>query len=222
MKSGILVRRRTPYSRVKIASISRGEVIQEQEGRWRLLTPDDRFLFRVWIMGFITDKIVDDDRISLSVDDGSGVVRVIGLDEKFNEFQRWDRIEVLGAISVSPTEDGVDVTVTPDIVTRITDDNWFLVHRLKILENRKVTRVDTVRSAVVGGIELTGVVSIEDLKAKLKQAVKRLDAGSGVRYDQLVAEFPKIDEEQISAALTELLDSGEFFEPNPSVYSYIE
>ncbi|MFW9778799.1 MAG: hypothetical protein ACFFE8_08095 [Candidatus Heimdallarchaeota archaeon] len=216
------MKQRTPYSRVRIESISRGEVIQEQEGRWRLLTPDDRFLFRVWIMGIITDKTVDDDRVTLSIDDGSGVVRVIALDGRFDEFQRWDRVEVLGAITVSPVEDEVDVTITPDIVTRITDDNWFLVHRLKILENRKVTTVDTVRSAVVGGIELTGAVSIEDLKAKLKQAVKRLDAGSGVGYDQLIAEFPKIDEEQISAALSELLDSGEFFEPNPSVYSYIE
>lgn len=216
------MRRRTPYSRVRIASISRGEILQEQEGRWRILTPDDRFLFRIWIMGIITKKIVEDEQITLSVDDGSGVVKIKGLDSKLSEFQPWDRVEVLGTIAVSPTEDEVDVTVTPDIITRTTDDNWFLVHRLKILQHRKTTKTGTVRSAVVGGIELTGAVSIEDLKEKLKQTVKRLDAGSGVKYDQLVGEFPAIDEEQISEALTVLLDSGEFFEPIPGVFSFID
>ena len=75
-----------------------------------------------------------------------------------------------------------------------------------------------LESASVAGVEL-GFASLEDLKIKLKETVKKLDTGKGVTYDQLVKTFPNIEEVQIDEAITELLESGEFFEPKTGIYS---
>ena len=51
------------------------------------------------------------------------------------------------------------------------------------------------------------------------KTVRELDTGKGVSYDQLVTAYSDIEEEQIDGAITELLESGEFFEPRAGVYS---
>jgi uncharacterized protein (DUF433 family) len=89
---------------------------------------------------------------------------------------------------------------------------------LKIVQQLQHGASIEVESAKVGGLEL-GIASIKDLKTKLRKVVKKLDKGSGVSYDQLVNKFPNVDEVQIDEAITELLESGEFFEPKAGVYS---
>ena len=156
--------------------------------------------------------------MGLKVEDGSGEIITKTWDGRLDRFHKWDKIEVLGQIQISERDESIDVFLTPDIVQSITDDNWFLVHRLKIVQQLRRANSIEVKSAAVGGVEL-GVASIEDLKIKLKKAVKKFDTGNGVTYDQLATSFPNINEVQIDAAITELLESGEFFEPKAGIYS---
>lgn len=97
-------------------------------------------------------------------------------------------------------------------------DNWIIYHRIKILQHQGMNSEVEVRSAKVEGIDL-GIASLEDLKIKLKNLVKQLDRGSGVTMDMITKKIPKIDESQIYEALTDLLESGEFFEPQVGTYS---
>ena len=156
--------------------------------------------------------------IGLKIEDGTGAIIVKAWDGQLEQFQKWDKIEVLGQIQISERDGNIDVFISPDIIQPITDDNWFLVHRLKIVQQLQHGALIEVESAKVEGLDL-GIASIEDLKIKLREAVRKLDKGNGVSYDQLVNKFSNVVETQIDEAITELLESGEFFEPKAGVYS---
>jgi RPA family protein len=184
-----------------------------------LITPNGENISRFWIAGIVTEKYTGDNNyVGLRVEDGTGVVTAKTWDGRLDHFQKWDKIEVLGQVQISERDENIDVFLSPDIIQSISDDNWFLVHRLKIIQQHQRGTSIEVKSAKIGGLEL-GIASFEDLKIKLRKAVKNLDKGNGVTYDQLVSLFPNVDEVQIDEAITELLESGEFFEPKAGVYS---
>ncbi len=213
------MKRRNPYKRMRIESVTRSELNKDNEDRWRLVTPSGNLISRIWIMGIVTEKYTGENNyVGLTVEDGSGCIVVKTWDGRLDKYNKWDKIEILGQVQISERVEEIDVFLTPDIVQSILDDNWFLVHRLKIIQQLRRAPYIKVKPATVGGVEL-GVASIEDLKIKLKESVKKFDTGEGVTYDQLVKNFPNIDEVQIDEAITELLESGEFFEPKTGIYS---
>lgn len=204
---------------MRIESVTRSELNKDNEDRWRLVTPSGNLISRIWIMGIVTEKYTGENNyVGLTVEDGSGCIVVKTWDGRLDKYNKWDKIEILGQVQISERVEEIDVFLTPDIVQSILDDNWFLVHRLKIIQQLRRAPYVKVKPATVGGVEL-GVASIEDLKIKLKESVKKFDTGEGVTYDQLVKNFPNIDEVQIDEAITELLESGEFFEPKTGIYS---
>jgi len=214
------MKRRSPYKRVKIRTITSAEVSRDNEERWRLIAVDGRSIFRVWIVGVITEKYSGTNNyVGVKIEDGSGAILAKSWDGYLESFSQWDKVEILGQIQISEQDETVDVFITPDIIENIEDDNWFIYHKLKIIQqSQHPDREISVKSAVVEGIDL-GVASLEDLKIKLKKLVKQLDQGNGVTMDEIVDKLPKIDESQIYDAITELLESGEFFEPQVGIYS---
>ena len=213
------MKRRSPYKRYRIETINRSEVTKDSEERWRLVSQEGNTIFRIWILGIVTEKYDGENQYTgLKVEDGSGVVRVKSWDGKLESINKWDKVEILGQIQISEQDESIDVFITPDIVELIADDNWNLYHRLKIVQNKNLKTDIQVRSAKVEGIDL-GVASLEDLKTKIQILVKQLDEGSGVTFEIITKKLPKIDESQIYEAITELLDSGEFFEPQSDTYS---
>lgn len=214
------MQRRSPYQRTKIEKISRSELVKDQEDRWRLSTPSGKSIFRVWIMGIVTEKYTGENNyIGLKIEDGTASIIIKSWEGKLDRYNQWDKIEVLGQVQISEKGEEIEVFLNPDIINPISDDNWFLVHRLKILKQlQKADMNNGIKPATISGVDI-GVVSIEDLKLKLIKTVRELDTGKGVSYDQLITSYPDIEEEQIDGAITELLESGEFFEPRAGFYS---
>ena len=214
------MQRRSPYQRTKIEKISRSELVKDQEDRWRLLTPSGKSIFRVWIMGIVTEKFTGENNyLGLKIEDGTACIIIKSWEGKLDRYNQWDKIEVLGQVQISEKGEEIEVFLNPDIINPISDDNWFLVHRLKIIKQlQKADMNNGIKPATISGVDI-GVVSIEDLKLKLIKTVRELDTGKGVSYDQLVTAYSDIEEEQIDGAITELLESGEFFEPRAGVYS---
>ncbi len=218
------MKRRNPYRRIRIERITKSELLKDQEDRWRLVTPSGENLFRIWVMGVVTQKFSGENNyIGLMVEDGSAGIITKSWDGKLDNYDQWDKVEVLGQIQISEKEDEIDVFLNPDIIHTISEDNWFLVHRLKIMQQVKETNTnDEVKPAKITGVDL-GIVSIDDLKTRLIAIVRDIDSGKGVSYDQIVKvylkKYPDIDEEQIDGAITDLLESGEFFEPRAGIYS---
>ncbi|MHA2304232.1 MAG: hypothetical protein ACXACU_02480 [Candidatus Hodarchaeales archaeon] len=214
------MKRRNPYRRIRIESLTRSELLKDQEDRWRLVTPSGKNLFRVWIMGVVTQKYSGENNyIGLMVEDGSAGIIAKSWDGKLDSYNQWDKVELLGQIQISEKDDEIDVFLNPELIHSISDDNWFLVHRLKIIQQLNEANMNVeMKNAKISGVDL-GIVSIDDLKTKLIDTVRNLDSGKGVSYDQIVKMYPNIDEEQIDSAITDLLESGEFFEPRAGIYS---
>jgi RPA family protein len=214
------LKRRNPYRRIRIESLTRSELLKDQEDRWRLVTPSGKNLFRVWIMGVVTQKYSGENNyIGLMVEDGSAGIIAKSWDGKLDSYNQWDKVELLGQIQISEKDDEIDVFLNPELIHSISDDNWFLVHRLKIIQQLNEANMNVeMKNAKISGVDL-GIVSIDDLKTKLIDTVRNLDSGKGVSYDQIVKMYPNIDEEQIDSAITDLLESGEFFEPRAGIYS---
>jgi RPA family protein len=214
------LKRRNPYRRIRIESLTRSELLKDQEDRWRLVTPSGENLFRVWIMGVVTQKYSGENNyIGLMVEDGSAGIIAKSWDGKLDSYNQWDHVEVLGQVQISEKDEEIDVFLNPELIHSISDDNWFLVHRLKTIQQLNEANMNVeMKNAKISGVDL-GIVSIDDLKTKLIDTVRNLDLGKGVSYDQIVKMYPNVDEEQIDSAITDLLESGEFFEPRAGIYS---
>lgn len=213
------MRRRAPYKRIKIEMINRADIKRDDEQRWRLISLNGNSIFRVWIVGIVTNKYEGENNyIGITIEDGSGAIRVKSWDGRLEDINEWDKLEVLGQIQISEQDELVEVFITPDIIEPITDDNWFIYHKLKIIQHDQKSDFEVeVQSAKMDGVDL-GIASLEDLKVQLKRIVKQLDKGSGVTMDMIMEKIPKVDESQIYDAITELLESGEFFEPQVGKY----
>ncbi|MHA1972220.1 MAG: hypothetical protein ACTSW1_04460 [Candidatus Hodarchaeales archaeon] len=214
--------KRKPYKRQRIETINQSELVKNEDGRWRVTTPNGQVLSRVWLMGIVSQTFSGENNYQgLVLEDGSGCIAVKSWNSSLKEISKWDKLEVLGNIKISELEDTIESYIVPDIISKITDDNWFLYHRLKIA---KVTRdsVIEMKSAKIRGIELgNGVVSFDELKKRIREIVKELDDGDGVALEQIKSKLKGIEEAQIEEAISELRDDGEFFEPRSEVYSYI-
>ncbi|MHA2175995.1 MAG: hypothetical protein ACXABI_14290 [Candidatus Hodarchaeales archaeon] len=214
------MKKRAPFQRISIGMINRSEVSKDNDSRWRLISHNGRPIFRVWLLGIVTGKIDGaNDYIGIHLEDGTGIITLKTWDNSLESISIWDKVEVLAQIQISEHEEKIEVFLTPDHVTHIFDDYWWIYHRLKIIQNENYIKLGReIKTAVVEGVDL-GVASLEDLKIKLKQLVKMIDKGNGVTMDLIIDELPLVDESQIYDAITELLESGEFFEPQVGTYS---
>ncbi len=205
---------------MRIEQINRAELNKDNEERWQLLDINRLSISRVWLMGIVTELQVGSNNYrGLKLEDGTGCIYIKSWDGMLEKYSEWSKIEVLGFVQISQSEEEIEAFIRPMIVNFIIDDNWFLVHRLRVIQ--EITGRQSypqVEEARVSGIEI-GVVSLEDLKVKLIEVVRDLDDGYGVSFSQIITVFADIEEEQIDMAITELLESGEFFEPKAGVYS---
>jgi len=152
------MKKRAPYKRYRIETINRSEVTKDSEERWRLVSQESNNIFRVWLLGIVTEKYEgENEYIGLKLEDGSGVVRIKSWDGKLMSINKWDKVEILGQIQISEQEENIDVFITPDIVELITDDNWIIYHRLEVIQNQGKNSEIEVRSAKVDGIDLGAI-----------------------------------------------------------------
>ena len=145
---------------MRIENITRSQPIKDDEERWKLVTPTGENIFRLWVTGIVTEKYTGDNNyVGLKVEDGTGTVVAKTWDGRLDQFNKWDKIEVLGQIQISERDENIDVFVSPDISRIISDDNWFLVHRLKIIQQLQsdtsvVTNLIALYKALGGGWDI--------------------------------------------------------------------
>lgn len=213
---------RQPYIRYKIQTLNQSVLVQEEE-YWRLKTLDEKIIFRVWLMGIVTYIFKGENNfVGLRMEDGTGAINLKSWDGRLDSISLWDKIEVLGSLRITTSEinEQVDVYIFPEVLSTITNDNWFTFHKTMLLKNEILNPIQGIKPATLDGISL-GVPSIEDLKKKIINLVKSLDDGNGVHYDKIVEGIAGVDETHIWDAVVELLQSGDFFTPKNKIYSYI-
>lgn len=191
---------------------------------------------RVQIVGTVVEKFKDDGGRfgSVTVDDGTESIqaRLFGDDMRIlDQVVPGDMVSVVGRMKNYNGEN----YVSPDFVRRIDDPNTEMLFKLEVLQilTEKKKTADDIRrlrdemsqdelkdyaSEKYGMNEevlraiLEGKSEEADYKPVILDMIGKLDTGDGVEIGNLL-ESAKLDESMIEGAISELLSSGEIYEP---------
>jgi RPA family protein len=201
-----------------------------------IVTPFGDKLARVRVMGAVTEKFQSDDGrfASITVDDGTGAVRarVFGTDSRLIESVfPGDLVAVGGKVKSYNGEN----YVAPEYVRRADDPNAETLFRLGLLESlidkkRSADDLRRVRDQMseeelvqyasekygMSQEELQGVLQSEaprvDNRPVVLEVIRSLDKGDGVEIAKIL-EASKLDESMAEAAINELIEGGDVYEP---------
>ncbi len=133
-------KKRLPSTRLTIEDIQEG-FYKESEGEFEpnyLLTENANRIYRAKVIGTVVEEPFlneDDDYANVRIDDGSGVLRVVGFrddTEFFKDLRKGDIIQAIGKIKEWEGRKQLNV----EALHEINDHNVWLMHRSKVLKNQ--------------------------------------------------------------------------------------
>jgi RPA family protein len=191
---------------------------------------------RANLLGVVTEKFLDEEQsyASITIDDGFSSLRVKAFAEQaklFESISPGDLILVVGRVKNYNEEN----YIAAEVVRKVADPNFAILHLAEVLEKlleRKRMRDDLLRvREEVSDEELreyakekyaideeTLRVVLEskkieaDYKPKILDVIEKLDDGSGVEVAKLL-QILNLPENVVESAITDLLSSGEIYEP---------
>lgn len=201
-----------------------------------IVTPMGERVGRARLVGTVVEKFQSDDGrfASVTVDDGTGAIRarVFENDLKMiSDFQLGDLVSVVGKVKSFRDE----TYIGPDFVRKLDDPNGETLFRLEMLRDMydRKKAADELRSMhdQMSEEELTEYamqkygVDSESLNAILQaksekvdhkplilDLISKLDTGDGAEIAKIL-EGAKLDESVTESAISELLESGDLYEP---------
>lgn len=212
-----------------------------------LITPFGERVSRVNIVANVTDKFISEDGNygTLTLDDGSSSLRtkLFGKGVKVLEkISKGDLVLVVGKIK----EYNGEIYINAEIVRKIEDPNFESLRKLEILRDLKLKKkmVEEIKELLdkLSEEELKGYVKMKfgldeealnvvrmnlrveeeaDFKPKIMEIIKSMDKGEGVEVSKIF-EIINLPERIVENAITELLNSGEIFEPRPGLLKRVE
>ena len=133
-------KKRLPSTRLSIKDIQDG-FYRESEGEFEpnyLLTRNAKKIYRAKVVGTVVEEPFfneNDDYANVRIDDGTGVLRVVGFrdDTKFfKDLKRGDMIQTIGKIKEWEGEKQMNL----EALHKVNDYNLWLMHRSKVLKTK--------------------------------------------------------------------------------------
>ncbi|MBI4894759.1 MAG: hypothetical protein HY833_03420 [Candidatus Aenigmarchaeota archaeon] len=224
---------------VRISDLLSGVFLQGDRETMRpntIVTPLGEQVGRARIVGAVVEKFQSDDGrfASVTVDDGTGAMRarVFESDLKMiSGFELGDLVSVVGKVKSFRDE----TYLAPDFVRRLEDPNSETLFRLEMLRDMydRKKAADEVRSMhdQMSEEELTEYAMQKygidaqslnvilqaksdrvDYRPLILDVISGLDKGEGAEIAKIL-EAAKLDESVAESAISELLESGDLYEP---------
>jgi len=191
---------------------------------------------RVHILGTIIGKWVSSSenestsnrtpQASITIDDSTETIRVrVWKDDikVFEDLQVGDIVDIIGRIREYETEK----YIAPEIIKKIENPNWELIHELDIIEFLSRLKSGTNLQKISAEVQQIVKMNSESLKIdqnqksifkdKIVELINELDKGSGVNVNQL-KELAKIPDIEFQNALMELINEGAIYQPISGKY----
>jgi len=176
----------SPAYKVKAEDLIFGKCESEESGI-SLVTPWGARVKKVRILGTVVNRYVKEDGsyAFISLDDGSGVVRVKAWREDvkmIEPFKEGDIVDVIGRVRLNE-RDG-EVYIVPDLVIMVSDPNVELLRELEIIEERLKLlgsgmgprkEGQTPRDAVIGVLMQGEPMSVEEISRATGIPVDRVN-----------------------------------------------
>jgi RPA family protein len=167
---------------------------------------------RVDIMGIIVSVTEEDNNSSFLIDDGSGNISVRFFEKPadFSKYKIGELIEVIGR----PREWDSSKYIVPEIIKKTEDKNWYKVHQLEILLQKKTEAIP---------LPVEPVDDAQDMETgpyqKILNVIAILDKGNGADVQEIVNNV-KID--KCEEIISSLIEEGEVFEISPGKVKLLE
>jgi len=210
----MIQKRQTAY-KVWISNLINSQFIK-QEGEWdpNYVEINSKKISRVNLVANVVAKQEGDNFVSITLDDGSGTIRAKTWRE---DTQILSNIEVGDIISTVSRvrEYGDEIFLTPELIRKVEDLNWELVHKLCIIKELgkpEEIKVEIPTPVIEETLEETPT---ENNRKTILDLVEKLDAESGADIDDVIKES-KISEAKAESVIQELLKEGEIFECSPN------
>ncbi len=236
---------RRPAIRISIEDFTSAEV-EEQSGRFTVIVPQMGPIDRVCLFGTVTEKITGaNDYVGLRLDDGKGECWLKCWDGSLSEIDVWEQVEIVGRVRVQMRENIQDLYIQNEIINRIIDPNWEIMHRLEVLKTGLAPPTDfgafgefqlasefdfSQEDIGVSGpsTQPAGESSTEEkveddvFIQKLETLIHQLESDKGVSYDKLRQSIKQEEEAKLDDALFKLLIEGKIYEPTPARYKTLK
>ena len=186
----------------RIGELLIGKPVMNEE-RFSFLELGDKKIVRVNIIGNIVDKYDSQGEtkfLSLTLDDGSGQIKLKAFGEDLNKFSKIGQGQTVVVIGVLRHWSN-ELYVYPEVI-REQDTRYLLIRKLEIEKARSVS----------SPIQKTQIIAIKD---RLLEAIKKAEENGGIEKDNLIMNLRDISPQIINQETQKLLEEGIIFEPRP-------
>lgn len=175
---------------------------------------------RVNLIGGIIDKTPGSNYIALSLDDGSGLIKLKTWNENTNIFldvNIGDLVLVIGKVK----EYNNYIHINPEIIRILDNPLWFKVRKLELTkmygepQRREIQNLDEEKNIVKENFMMKIIeekVEKTNTREKILSLIESLDTGEGANFDDIIISS-KLGEEARSI-INDLVKEGEIFELN--------
>jgi hypothetical protein len=210
-----------PARKVRIADLVNGEFVSG-----RLVTPAGLSILRARVLATVVRKFISEKYGFLVLDDGSATIRAkIWQDTKlFDGIKPGAIIDMIGSVRQHQDE----IYLVPNLIRVLRDPNWITLREAELLaQDRELEDVIQLLQAgneevaIRMGIDQSVINKAREKKLlhelerkKILMLIAQLDKGNGVSYVDIIAKSG-LPEEVVDKVISELLSSGECYEPRP-------
>jgi len=173
-----------------------------------------RKIARVNIVATVTDKFVSVDGryMAITVDDGSGAIRLKIFADDVKDNSGINVGEVLLVVGKVRQYNG-EVYILPEIIERVKDLNYIPLRNLEVLKD--VLRMKNLVESIKELAETDGV------EAAKRYAKESLGLDDDVLDFVKILEESKLSENEVDSVITKLLEDGIIFEPHVGKFKVI-
>jgi RPA family protein len=240
-------KKRLTAKKVRICDIINGKFFYGSKEEMKpsfIITNLGEKISRVNIVAIVTDKFVSEDEnyATLTIDDGTGAIRVKAFREKvqlLEKIERADLVLVVGKLK----EYGGEVYINCELIKKIEDPNYESFRRLEILhkliQQKKIVEklkelaervtLDELKKIALEKFkidedslkEILGEKFKEDYKQKILKLIEKLDTSDGVEIKKIF-ELCELQSNLIEKTINELLEEGSLYEIFPGRFKVVK
>jgi len=220
----LVSKKRIVSKKVWIKDLVRGKYVKGEGWDPNYVEIGGEKISRVHLIATVVSKFISEDGNygTLTLDDGTETIRVkaFGPDVvKLKNPKIGDIVRFIGRVKEYEEE----IYLSPEIIRRIEDPNWIIVHKLELgkpatgepaPEEVKPTIPEEVAEEVIREEDL----SVQD---KILNLIRDLDLGEGAEIDEVIAKS-ELDVAEAKSVIVGLLKSGDIYEPKKGKLKVLE
>lgn len=217
-------RKRLIAYKVWINDILNSEIYKEDNNDFSItyIKVKDKKISKINIIANVVEKFLNDDKnfASITLDDGSGVIRVKTWKEdtsKIEDFNIGDIVNIIGRPRIYNEES----YIVPELIRKVNDPNFEVLRKLELLKlygkpNLNGMKIDPaeIKDEKKNEDYVEEIVvdeNSENNRQIIIKLIEKFDDGNGTDVN-LIINNSNIDKENVLSIINDLLTEGEIFE----------